>query len=180
MKKMEILGRPGPYALPAPLRADNFEYVSPVPVSKATLSAGWKKLDSATDPLVAKFGEKLPELWMAERPGESITIRFKGTSLLLYDIMGPDAPQLLVTMDEDEPEIVSRFNPWSDNYHVYYIRVATGLPDTEHIAHLEILAEQPDRAGILAERGVVMDDPSRFDGTRWYVGDLLVTGEVLE
>jgi hypothetical protein len=126
------------------------------------------------------FREKLPELWMAEQPGESATVRFRGTSLMLYDIMGPDSPQVIVTIDGGEPRIVSRFNPWSDQHHVYYMRVAQGLPDTEHTVRLEIHAEQPDRAGILAQRGLVMDDPERFDGTRWYVGDLFVTGNLLE
>jgi hypothetical protein len=40
--------------------------------------------------------------------------------------------------------------------------------------------EQPDKVKLLAERGVTMDDATRYDGTKWYVGYILVTGEVVE
>jgi hypothetical protein len=45
---------------------------------------------------------------------------------------------------------------------------------------MEIDSRQPDKVALLAERGVTMDDPKRYDGTRWYVGSLLITGDIME
>ncbi|MCP4641438.1 MAG: hypothetical protein GY851_13435, partial [bacterium] len=65
------------------------------------------------------------------------------------------------------------------DHRVYYLIGAAGLEDTEHTVRFEIDATQPDKVAALAQRGKIMDDPKRYDGTTWYVGDVLVTGEVL-
>ena len=179
MKTMESLGKEGPATMPAPLRADNFEYAHPTPLNRATLSEGWRKLDPKADPIAQRFHEKLPELYCANAPGESITVRFKGTSILLYDLVGPDCGQIVITIDDREPFTKARFDAWTTDHRVYYFIAATDLEDTEHTARFEISAEAPDKAAILSKRGITMDDPERFQGTAWYVGEVLVTGEVL-
>ena len=35
-----------------------------------------------------------------------------------------------------------------------------------------------DKAAILATRGQTMDDPARYAPKRWYVGSLMVLGEL--
>jgi lysophospholipase L1-like esterase len=179
MKKMGPLGEPGPAPLPEPFREDNFEYVQPTSLSQVGLSNGWQKLDPATHPIAKRFQVKLPELWFAEKPGESITVRFKGTSILLYDVVGPDCGQVIFTIDDEEPRIIPRFDAWSQDHRVYFILAATDLENTEHLARFEIHPEQPDKAAIVSWRKKTIDDPEKYDGTRWYVGDVLVTGEVL-
>ena len=98
---------------------------------------------------------------------------------MLYDVVGPDCGQIIVTVDDQAPTIKPRFDAWTTSHRVYYLIAATGLEDTEHVVRLEIHPEQPDKAAILNQRGVTMDDPDRFDGMTWYVGDILVTGDVL-
>jgi hypothetical protein len=179
MKKMGGLGKPGPNVMPEPFRKDNYENVKPTSLSKVRLSKGWKKLDPDTHALAREFQAKLPELWLAEKPGESITVRFKGTSIMLYDVTGPDCGQIIVTIDDGKPEIIPRFNAWSEWHTVYYLNGARDLEFGEHTVRFEIHPDQPDKKKILSWRGVTMDDPKRYDGTTWYVGDVLVTGEVL-
>ncbi len=186
MEKMKDLGQPGPHALPEPFREDNFESARPIPVDRARLSAGWRKLDLGDDAAMRElrggieFGDKLDTLWVAERPGESISFRFNGASLMMYDLMGPDCGQIIVTIDDREPKIIPRFDAWSEGHRITVMIAAADLPDGVHTVTFEIHPEQPDKAKFLAERGVTMDDPARYDGTKWYVGSILVTGEVLD
>jgi hypothetical protein len=186
MKLIAGTGEPGSQTLPSPLRKDNFESATPTPLERATLSPGWRKLNLAGDPSMGEFvermefGDHVAELWVAEKPGESITVNFRGTSIMLYDVMGPDAGYIAVTIDEKEPRLVLRFDEWCTGHRLTAFAAATDLPDGVHTARFEIQPDQPDRAKILARLGAKMDDPQRFDGTTWYVSAVLVTGEVLE
>jgi len=186
IEKMKGIGTPGPRSLPAPLRRDNFEYVQPTPLDRVHLSAGWRKLDLANDPAAAQlleraeFGDKLDALWLAEQPGETISFRFRGTSVMMYDMAGPDCGQIIFTLDDQEPKIIPRFDSWCEGYHVTLLKAATDLPNAVHTVTFEIDDDQPDKVNILAERGVTMDDPARYDGTKWYVGYVLVTGQILD
>jgi lysophospholipase L1-like esterase len=178
--KMKDVGRYGPHALPQPLFADNFEHVTLTPASKAHLSAGWRKLDPAKDPVAKEFSKELPEVWMAEKPGETITVRFRGTSLMVFDAVGPDCGQIIVTVDDGRPRIVPRFDSWCEWHRVYCFTAAADLPEGLHTVKMEIDSRQPDKVALLAERGVTMDDPKRYDGTRWYVGSILITGRIAD
>ena len=179
MEIMAPLGTPGPVSLPEPFREDNFEYARLTSLSDLALSSGWTKLDPASDPMAQRFEAKLPELWCARTPGESITVRFKGTSILVYDLVGPGCGQIKVTMDGEALKTIPRFDAWSLDYRVYYAIAATDLENREHVARFEIDTEQPDKAAILKQRGKAIDDPERYEGTAWYVGNICVTGEVL-
>ena len=186
MEEMKEVGESGPHVVRAPFGEDNFESATPTPLERAELSAGWQKLDVVNDPEArqfhdgAEFGDRLDTLWLAEEPGESISFRFRGTSVMMYDMVGPDCGQIIVTLDEEEPKTIPRFDSWCEGYRVTVLSAATDLPDAVHSVRFEIDDEQPDKVGLLAERGVEMDDPERYDGTKWYVGYILVTGEVLD
>ena len=181
---MKRLGEPGPHLLPDPYRDDNFQWAQPTPLDRAQMTSGWRKLD-LNDPAwqsfraKMEFGDRLDTLWVAEQPGESVSFRFKGTSVMMYDLMGPDCGQIIVTIDDREPRIVPRFDSWCEGHRVTAFTAAADLPDAVHTISFEIHPEQPDKAGHLAQRGVTMDDPARYDGTKWYVGYLLVTGELV-
>ena len=186
MEEMKDVGEPGPHVLRAPFGEGNFESATPTPLERAELSAGWRKLDVVNDPDVvqllggAEFGDRLDTLWVAEEPGESISFRFRGRSVMMYDMAGPDCGQIVVTLDDQEPKTIPRFDSWCEGYRVTVLTAATDLPDAVHSVRFEIDDEQPDKVKLLAERGVTMDDPKRYDGTKWYVGYILVTGEVVE
>ena len=89
-------------------------------------------------------------------------------------------PDVVVTLDDQEPKTIPRFDSWCEGHRATVMVAATDLPDEVHTVRFEIDDEQPDKVKLLAERGVTMDDPQRYDGTKWYVGYILVTGEVVE
>jgi hypothetical protein len=180
LEKVRQSGRPRPHTVPGPLVANNWEKAKMLPISRAKLSQGWQRLDPARDPLARQFAKRLPELWNATEPGQSISFAFRGSAVRIYDLVGPDCGQVLVQLDDQAPRIQPRFDPFSTFHRLAWLIVGEGLPDTVHHVVLTIHPQQPDKAKILSQRHEKMDDPRRFDGTTWDAGAILLIGELVD
>lgn len=180
MAAIGAAGSPGPHGLVAPIKPDNWENAILVPLDRATLSTGWEKLDPETVDIAKRFHNRLPDLWRATAPGESITFKFKGTYAAIYDLVGPDCGQVTVQVDGGDPEVRPRFDAYCTYHRLASLVVASDLPDGEHTVTLTIHPDQPDKAKILSQRNEKIDDPARFDGTAWYAGGIMVLGELVE
>lgn len=174
------VGSPGPHSIPAPFVADNWENAKMVPLSRAKLSPGWHQLDAKTDSLAKTFGGRLPELWEASEQGESISFKFRGRTVRIYDLVGPDCGQVSVTLDDQPPVVKPRFDAYCTYHRLATLSVGEDLPEVVHLVKITIHPEQPDKAKILAQRGEKMDDPKRFSGTNWYAGGILLIGDLVE
>lgn len=179
LARIENAGKPGPHTCPDALMSENWEKAKMVPLSQARLSPGWTRLDSA-DRMVKSFGNRLPEVWKAAAPGESISFRFRGTTARVYDLVGPDCGQVAVTVDGQAAVIKPRFDAYCTYHRLATLSVAEGMSNTLHTVTISICPDQPDKAKILSQRGEKMDDPKRFDGTCWYAGAILLIGELVE
>ncbi len=177
--QLRSAGQAGPHALGKPFVADHFAAAKLVPLDRAKLGAGWQKLD-ATNSMARRFGKQLPQLWKANQPGDTIAFKFKGTAVGVYDIVGPDCGQIIVTLDDKPARIVPRFDSYCTYHRLQMAMFATGLPDTEHTVKLEIHPDQPDKVKILEKRNEKMDDPKRFEGRAWYAGSLMLIGDLVE
>ncbi|MDF2441177.1 MAG: hypothetical protein JWN98_2161 [Abditibacteriota bacterium] len=172
--------RPGPHQLKAPLLEGNWENAKLVPVEASMFSPGWKKLDAATG-LGKTFGNRMPEIWEATQPGEKMRFSFKGTSVKLYDLLGPDGAQVWVTVDgqkRDKP--VARFDSYSSYHRLATLPIADNLPDAVHIVEIEIDVQQPDRSSVTnREKEKPGFDPKKYDGTAVRIGGLLLIGDLV-
>jgi len=180
MEAIRKVGKPGAHVLGEPLVADHWQAAKMVALGKANLSEGWRKLDASEHSLAKRFGNRMPELYFTNQPGESITIRFKGTGLRIYDLLGPDCGQVIVKVDDKEGKIVPRFDAYCTYHRLATLTVAEDLPDGVHTVSLQVHPDQPDKAKILAKRNEKIDDPSRYDDTAWYAGAILLIGEIVE
>ena len=177
---MKSMGQPFAHEIGAPLVADHLEAAKLVPFGKAKKSAGWEILP-ADHKLAKSYGKRLPEIWHTNQAGQTAEFSFKGTSVGLYDLVGPDCGQLVVTLDGKAAE---KPTPRFDSYCTYH-RLASffpsrSLPDGVHTVKIEIHPDQPDKAAILATRNNKIDDPKRFDDRQWYVGGIMLVGELVE
>jgi lysophospholipase L1-like esterase len=179
MPALRAAGQPGPHALPAPFAADHWEAAKLVPLDRAQLSAGWQRLDPATNKLAKQFAQRLPTLWKANQPGATIQFRFRGSVAGIYDLLGPDCGQVIVTLDDQPPVTRARFDSFCTYHRLGSLIIGSGLADTVHAVKLEIHPDQPDKARILSQRGEKMDKPERFDDRAWYAGALLLVGELV-
>jgi lysophospholipase L1-like esterase len=172
-------GKPGAHSLGVPLVADNYERAQLVPISQATLSAGFTRLDPAEDGMAKRF-TRLKDLHRAAKPGETITFKFKGRRAAIYDLVGPDCGQVIVTIDDKPSKIVPRFDAYCTGPRLATLMLGTELPDTVHTVKIVIHPDQPDKAAILARNKNVIDKPERFDGTAIYPGAIVLMGELVK
>ena len=150
-----------------------------IPLSQATLSPGWRRLNAPTNSLAKSFGNRLPELWEAREPGDSVSFKFRGTTARIYDLVGPDCGQVTIEVDDQPPAVKPRFDAFCTYHRLSVLSVAEGLPGGVHSVKITIHPEQPDKASILSQRHEKMDNPKRFEGTTWYAGAILLLGEPL-
>ncbi len=184
MGKIAPVGKAGPHELPAPLVADNWENAKMIPLDKARLSAGWQKLDMEKDSFAKRWHTNMGQVWKADKPGESVEFKFKGTSAAVYGLLGPDCGQVTVTLDDQKPSI----RPLFDGYCVYHrlalLNAGSNLPDAVHHVKIEIHPDQPNKAEILGKGGRTKenpaDNPKKYDGRAWYAGCLMIVGELVE
>jgi hypothetical protein len=173
------MGRSGPHELGAPLVSDNYAGAQLLPISEATLSTGFTKLDPSKDAMAKNF-PRLKDLHRAGHPGETITFKFKGTRASLYDLVGPDCGQVIVTLDDQPAKIVPRFDSYCTSSRLATLLIGSELPDAVHAVKIEIHPDQPDKAKILAQRNNKIDKPGRYDGTVFYPGAILVVGTLVK
>ena len=161
------------------LMPDNWEDAKAVPLDQAKISSGWKQLDVEHDHLAKTFQKTLPALFRAKKPGESITFRFKGTDVKIFDLMGPDCGKVLVQVDGRPAVSHLRFDAYCVGHRIGALPVATNLPNEIHQVTLTIDADKPDKVTILSKLNNTMDDPKRFVGVTWYASAILLRGQML-
>ena len=180
MAQIRAQGKVGPHRLGPPFVADNWEAARMIPLSRAKLSAGWEKLDPSVDGIAKRFSGRLPELWKANRPGETVTFRVRGSVVRIYDLLGPDCGQITIQVDGRPAYVKPRFDAYCTYHRLAYLVVGKALSDDVHEITLTIHPDQPDKVAILSRRSERMDDPARFDDTAWYAGAVLLVGEWLD
>ncbi len=158
----------------------NYEDARMVPIQEAQLSAGFVPLDLKTDDAFKYFATRLSTLYRGAHPGDTISFKFRGTSAAIYDVIGPDSGQVVVTVDDQPPQRISRFDTFCLYYRLAVLPIGTDLPDALHTVKLEILPDQPDRMKLLGERAKNLDRPQRFQGTCFYPGALLLVGKLVQ
>lgn len=180
MGVIRAAGTPGPHMLPSPLVPDNWENAKIVPIKPSMLSTGWEKLDAAEDELAKRFGSRLPELWRTRAPAATLTFKFKGTGVGIYNVIGPDAGQVEVTLDDQPVRRLALFDAYCDSFRVQKLAIAAQLADTVHTVRIVVSDAPLDKAAILAKQYKKMDDPKRFVGRAFYPGAILLVGDLTE
>jgi hypothetical protein len=148
-------------------------------VSPARLSAGFEALNPTSNPVAKSFAGRMGGgLYRSMQPGATLTFAFTGTYAALYDILGPDCGQVIVTLDNQPPRLVPRFDAYCTYHRLATLLIGADLPDTRHTVKIELHPDQPDKVKILAQRQEKMDNPARFNDRAVYPGALLIVGEL--
>jgi hypothetical protein len=179
MNQIKSVGKSAPHKLIEPFIADNWEEAKLIPLDKAKLSEGWKKLE-ATNSVAKTFAGRLLVLWKANQPGDTIQFKFHGTMAAIYDILGPDCGQIIVTLDNQPSFVRPRFDAYCVSHRVAWLSIGKNLSNSVHTVKLEIDSKQPDKVAILSQQNKKMDDPKRFDDRAWYAGAIMLVGNLVE
>jgi lysophospholipase L1-like esterase len=168
--------------LDKPFVADHWQQAKMVPLTPEMLSGNWVQLDDQS-PLARSFGARMGTLWETGEPGSKITFRFRGSQAKLYDLLGPDGGQVIVTVDgqtRDKP--VPRFDSYCTYHRIATLAVAEGLdPAQTHTVTIEVHPEQPDRQSVAFRLKNPAEElkTAKFQGTRLRVSHLMLLGDLV-
>jgi hypothetical protein len=183
MAAIKAAGKAGPHALVEPLAADNWEKAKMIPLSAVHPSGEWQKLDPEKDKMAKSWTSRMPEFWKAEKPGATITFKFKGTAAAVYDLLGPDCGQVVVTLDDKPPAKRPRFDSFCTYHRLGTLSIGRGLPDAVHTVKLELSPDSPDKAKIFKDAKRTEEDPKdnpKYAPNNWYAGAILLVGDLAE
>lgn len=163
---------------PTPLINDNWQNAKMIAIDQVNKEGNWMKIP-ADHPSLKSFIHQLPNIYMGTAQSK-LTFRFKGTTLGIYDIMGPGTGNIKVRIDGKE-RIVNRF----DKYCTYW-RLANGilfdqLENTIHEVEIEVMETGLDKKTILtdANEEKYMKQQADYKDENFYVGQLLMVGELV-
>ena len=159
MLAMQKLGAPQAHALPAQMDARCWETAALVPVAQLAHSAGWKPVDLKTDAVYRDdFGRTDAMLRGAikcDKVGETITVKWTGTTIGFSDIPQGNGMEVEVTIDHAAPITIKRVQ--SESWHRY--------------ARFFYLPEQAP-----GEHTAVLKVTKLPDGLSFYAGHVLIIG----
>lgn len=184
IQKMENDSQPVNHAdkLKQPFVESHWTNAKMIPLEPSMLTGNWKKLP-ADNILQKRFGNRMGQIWEADAPGSRITFRFRGTQAALYDLLGPDGGQVLITVDgKPSQKPVARFDSYCTYHRISTLRLAQNLdPNQVHTVTVEIHPEQPDRTPVafrLKNPDEELKSP-KYQGTRIRVGQIMLRGELV-
>jgi len=112
-------------------------------------------------------------------PGPKITLKFKGTTARLYDIMTEDSGQAVVTVDGKTSPPRSTFDSYCWFSRLGVLGIADGLADEVHTVTVELHPDPPDRTPAI--RNDRPDyDPRKYEGVALRLGGILMRGGLVK
>jgi lysophospholipase L1-like esterase len=147
-----------PHPMPKPFGPGPMELARLVPPEQAAFDPSWQT------------GQRspcgyFPSVVASDKPGATVTLRFRGDGVGLFDALGPDTGDLEVSIDGGAWQLLGNFDQYAKDYYRAHDRaLVEGLdPKKAHELRLRVAP------------GIPKDSKGRF--TR--IGYFLVNGEVL-
>ncbi|SFI27475.1 SGNH/GDSL hydrolase family protein [Planctomicrobium piriforme] len=181
---IEAAGKPEDHSskLTSMFVADNWQAAKMVPVTKSMLTGDWRELPNDNG-LGKSFSNRMGTIWEGSKPGDKLTFKFRGSQAKLYDLVGPNGGQVIVTVDgKPLSKPIARFDSYCTYHRLATLSVANNTnPDEVHTVVVEIHPEQPDRQPVafrLKDPETELKSP-KFQGTNVWTGQILVLGDVV-
>lgn len=162
---------PVKHSLPRPLEAGNWENAGMVSLeAQGKFSGNWGTTDSVTKG--KEYYSLMRTVYATASPEATLTVNFEGTRFGLADIMGPGTAAIELTIDQQPPRVISRFDAFSTYYRLNYF-ILTDLAPGKHTATIRLSPAPLNKAAILETRNVVVKDWAPYEKNVLYVGGIL-------
>lgn len=166
-----------------PFVAGHWQNAKMIPLEQKMLTGNWKQL-SQDHPQGKGFSKRMGTIWEADQPGSKISFKFKGSQAAIYDLLGPDAGQVIITVDGiTQSKIISRFDSYCTYHRIATLSVADNLDsNTVHTVSIEIHPEQPDRKAVsfrLKNPAEELQSP-KFQGTKIRAAQIMIRGQLVD
>lgn len=163
--------------------SDHWQDAKMVAIKPTMLEGDWVKLDP-TKGLGKTFGNRVDSFWMAENPGQKLRFKFKGSAVKLYDLLGPDGGQAIIRINgQTRSKPAPRFDSYCTYHRLATLVIAEGLdPAKVYDVTIEVHPEQPDRSPVAFRLKDAKTElkTEKYNGTRMWVGAILLRGELVE
>jgi hypothetical protein len=136
----------------------------------ARFNGNWQLTDSVTKG--REYYQLLPQVYSTADSNASLRVQFKGTRFGLADIMGPGTATIEITIDQQAPRVINRFDAFSTYYRLNYF-IISDLPPGKHVASIRLAPGNIDKAAILKTRNVVVKDWAPYEKQALYIGAVL-------
>lgn len=182
-------GERTPHKLPAPMQNDYIKDVSFHEASDATLEGGWVKVENPGTVFTGFSGNGCPDLdtflpsvWRAQ-PGASLSFKCKGSSLMLYTVLGPGTGAIEVSIDGKG----TRQQIFDGYGHVWrlspvFLKIG-GKPGDMHEIKITVLSGGVDKRAVLAKAGQEKKfdaNPTAYEPTDLVIGGICIEGGTIE
>ncbi len=148
-------GRVRAHSLPKPLVADNLEGARMLaPEGMGTLADGWRI--ETKDPTGS-----FPKLLVADKPGAEQTVKFAGSILAMFYVLGPDTGSFDYRIDGGDWKVLDPFDQWAKEWpRAHYRLLADGLSTGAHEVTFRIRAQHhADSKGTITRIGYLCVSP---------------------
>lgn len=143
--------------------------------SSMMVGDGWTKL-AADAPEQKSFAGRGGQFYRAEKPGDKLVFRFRGTKCGIYDLFAPKGANVRITVDG---KVVRESCPRFDEY-CWYTRLAAFNvfegADGEHGVEIEVLARQPERKLLRKEIDTACE---KYNGTWFLPCQIMLVGDIV-
>ncbi len=179
---ISLAGKPGPHTTGKPFREDHWENAKIVPVTQSMLKGNWTKLDPNQPGKAKDFQARLPVLWKTNEPGASLEFTLDGKLAEIYDIIGPDGCLLEVAVDGKPIRKFPRFDTHCSYSRLSKASLYSAAEPGRHQIKVSLTDEKLDKQKLLGGEHVekFTANPGSFQESNWYVGSLLILGDVVE
>ncbi|WP_119079794.1 SGNH/GDSL hydrolase family protein [Chitinophaga alhagiae] len=178
--------------LPPPLFPDNWEAAGMyAPRSIATFSGRWEQVT------LPQFAPWFPVIEKAVTPGAACTFRFTGSGFGIFDVGGPEAGQITITVNGKTMQVqpplvpgtqvyrlvegdslpVNRFNSYCNNRYRGQHQFFT-LPEGRYTVSIRLSSQRADKAAILGpkQQEDIRQHPEKYSQGVLHLGRILVKG----
>jgi hypothetical protein len=161
------------HPLPAPFQPSGWQDATFADLSQAVMQGKWTRL-AAGDEIYDRFHKNFPSVYKAE-PGATLEFKFKGTRLGFYDCIGPESGAIAITVD-GKTQTMTRFDQWCNGYRRHNFMLEP-LNDGLHHVKVKVLDTPVDKAKIMHQKNITIDDPAKYAGLNWYPANVMIVGE---
>lgn len=168
-----------------PYTKDNWEDAMMLPVSVLTQSGTWKDLSKTDDSVAVRFLNRLPHLIASTEPGASLSIRFKGRLIGLYDVIGPGCGQFKAIVDNQDLALIPRFDKYATYWRTNYFFLSEFAEGAHHVT-FSVAKEKLDKQAILKQATVFqrgangVGELGRYSENACYAGWVLLLGKPVQ
>lgn len=180
LKQMRRMNPVSRKAIPVAIDINNNENANTYSITEAKMEGGWKILPKDQS-LAKQFADKFSSIAAGSDAGSNLTIKFKGTQIGFYDILGPTSGKLKAVIDDGKPIYITRF----DTYCVYSRANNFMFPMLKEGIHTLVVSPDSsvlDKIGILNKRHTAEEigDFQKYAPQNVYLGKILVLGKLIQ